>query len=345
MPVAKKTESGSWTVRVYVGHEHGKDVYKRFTGNSKRDVERKATTYLALNTVTDLTFGAAAEEYIESKTAVLSPNTIRTYKIHLARLGMLYDVRIEKLDSIRVQRVISRLSENLSPKSVRSTYGFITAVVGQVDPGRSFVVTLPEPEPKVVLIPTDEEVALMVEEAQSEDLRIAIQLAAFGSLRSGECCALSRDMVFKDRIRVTRTYVLDDTQTWIIKNSPKTAAGFREVPLPRPLMASIRASDREDGRIIKYTPASLHDAFRRLTRRLGLPAYKFHALRHYFATNMHAQGVPDKVICKIGGWEDVGTLQRIYQHTTQEKMEEAGQIINFLYAKSMTKTMTSTSAG
>ena len=60
---------------------------------------------------------------------------------------------------------------------------------------------------------------------------------------------------------------------------------------------------------------------------------------------MHAQGVPDKVICKIGGWEDVGTLQRIYQHTTQEKMEEAGQIINFLYAKSMTKTMTSTSAG
>lgn len=345
MPVAKKTTSGAWTVRVYVGKDHGRDVYKRFTGQDKRSVERQASTYLAVNHVSDLTFGAAAEEYIESKTAVLSPNTIRTYKIHLARLGLLYDVRIEKLDSIRVQRVISRLSEDLSPKSVRSTYGFITAVVKQVDPGRAFQVTLPEPEPKVVKIPTDEEVALMVDEAQSEDLRIAIQLAAFGSLRSGECCALSRDMVMKNHIRIARTFVLDDTQTWIIKNSPKTAAGFRDVPLPGPLMASIRASNREDGRIIKYTPASLHDAFRRLTRRLGLPPYKFHALRHYFATNMHAQGVPDKVICKIGGWEDVGTLQRIYQHTTQEKLEEAAGVIDFLWAKSMTKSMTKASVG
>ena len=97
-------------------------------------------------------------------------------------------------------------------------------------------------------------------------------------------------------------------------------------------MASIRASNHEDGRIIKYTPSSLHDAFRRLTRRLKIYPYKFHSLRHYFASMLHAQGVPDKVIAKLGGWEDVSTLQRIYQHATADKLEEAGKILSDLFA-------------
>ena len=100
-------------------------------------------------------------------------------------------------------------------------------------------------------------------------------------------------------------------------------------------MGQIRAHIREDGRIIKYTPASLHDAFRRLTKRLRLYPYKFHSLRHYFASMMHSKNVPDKVIAKLGGWEDVSTLQRIYQHATQEKLDEASRIIQDLYSQSM----------
>lgn len=342
MATAKRTASGSWTIRVYVGRENGKDIFKRFTGSSKREVERMASTYLAVNDRDDLTFGEAAEQYIQDREAVLSPNTIRTYRICNNRLGLLHPVRISKIDSQRVQRVVSRISQDLAPKTVRSTYGFITAVMKLYSPATVLRVTLPEPEHKSVLIPTEEEVNAMINSAKHPDLALAIQLAAFGSLRSGECCALSEDMVFPNRIRIARTFVLDDSQTWVVKNSPKTQAGYRDVPLPRPLMASIRSSIKEDGRIIHYTPASLHDAFRRLTRSLGFPPYKFHSLRHYFATSMHAQGIPDKVIAKIGGWEDVGTLQRIYQHATAGGIEEAGNIIDMLYYKTMTKSMTKT---
>lgn len=345
MPTAKKLPSGLWTVRAYIGRENGKDLYKRFSASTKREAERMASAYLAINQHNDVTFGDAAEQYIASKSAVLSPNTIRTYKIHNSRLDLLSNVRMSKMDSSRVQRVISKLSEDLSPKSVRSTYGFITAVCKMFEPSLAFNVTLPEPEHKTALIPTPGDVALLIREAQHPDLALAIQLAAFGSLRSGEACALKMDMVKKDHIQIARTYVLNDLQEWVIKNSPKTAAGFRSVPLPRPLMARIRASEYKDGRIIKYTPASLHDAFRRLTKRLGLPPYKFHSLRHYFATNLHAQGIPDKDIAKIGGWEDVSTLQRIYQHATDEKLEEAAGVINMLFAKTMTKSMTNKDVG
>lgn len=331
MPTAKKLPSGTWRVRVYVGKKDGKTITQSFTGPTKKDAERKASTFLAVTKHNDLTFGEAAEKYIEAKTNVLSPNTIRTYRLHNNRLASLHGVRVSRLDSEKAQRAVDQLSRTLAPKTVASCYGFLTAVLAMFEPGTVLRVTLPERQKKETPIPTDEEVDLMIREAPSEDLRLAIQLAAFGSLRSGEACALSRDMVQKNHIHIGRTYALDDAQNWIIKNSPKTSAGNRDIPLPSPLMAQIRASNREDGRIIKYTPSSLHDAFRRLTKRLKIYPYKFHSLRHYFASMLHAKGVPDKVIAKLGGWEDVSTLQKIYQHATADKLEEASQILNDLF--------------
>lgn len=340
MPTAKKLPSGLWTVRAYIGRENGKDLYKRFSADSKREAERKAAIYLGQTKHTDLTFEEAAERYIESKANVLSPNTIRGYRTIYQRLGPIYTIRMSRLDTERVQRLINRLSADLSPKTIRNTYGFITAVVKMFEPSTVLTVTLPEPEHKETKIPTREEVRLMIDEAPAEDLKIAIQLAAFCSLRSGEACALKRDMVFDNHIRIARTLVQDDNNNWIVKNSPKTQAGYRDIPVPDALMASIRASSREDDRIIKYTPTSLRNALNRLTKRLRLPQYKFHALRHYFATSCHSSGVPDKVIAKLGGWEDVGTLQRIYQHATQAKLEEAADILQGLFDETMTQTMT-----
>lgn len=332
MPTARKLTSGTWRVRVYIGKKDGKSITKSFTGPTKKDAERKASTFLAITKHSDMIFSEAAEKYIEAKSNVLSPNTIRTYKLHASRLSMLDNVRVSHLDSEKAQRAVDQISRRLAPKTVASCYGFLTAVLAMFEPGAALRVTLPERVKKETPIPTDEEVDLMIMEAPSSDLKIAIQLAAFGSLRSGEVCALSSDMVQKNHIHIGRTYALDDNQNWIIKQSPKTAAGNRDIPLPGPLMAQIRASNYEDGRIIKYTPSSLHDAFRRLTKRLKIYPYKFHSLRHYFATMLHSQGIPDKVIAKLGGWEDVSTLQKIYQHATADRMEEASKILNDLFA-------------
>ena len=330
MATAKKLPSGSWRVRVFSHIEDGKKIYKSFTAKTKRQAELEAAIFSSGKNRPDLTFKEAAERYISSKESVLSPNTTRTYRMLLARLEQIHPCLISRIDNEAAQRLIDSLAKKYVPKTVRSTYGLVTAVL-QFYRVQIPNVKLPEEKKKEVRIPTTEEVKRMIQEAPSEDLRIAIQLAAYGSLRSGEACALKRSDLHPDRISISRTYVLDPSQKWIIKDSPKTAAGFRDIPLPDALMASIRSSNSEDGRIIHYTPASLHDAFRRLTRRLKIYPYKFHALRHYFASEMHARNVPDKVIAKIGGWEDVSTLQRIYTHATQEKMEEAGRAIKDLF--------------
>ena len=187
-------------------------------------------------------------------------------------------------------------------------------------------VTLPEKIAPDVRIPTKEEVKMLIDNAASEEMALAIQLAAFGSLRSGEVCGLKSDCIYKDHIRIKRSLALDENGKYIIKNSPKTYAGFRDVPLPDDIITKLKELSN-DGSVFHYTPNSLNSAFRRLTKKCKLYPYKFHSLRHFFASYCHAKGIPDQYIMQIGGWDDVGTLTKIYQHTMDDEMEHTSNII------------------
>lgn len=325
MAKATKLPSGSWRVKVYMGKKDGKNVYASVTAATKKEAEYKAARLsLTKRHGEDPSFLNAAERYIDSKSKTLSPNTLRGYNVCLKRLEDLYSVRLSRISSEMVQRIINKM--DLSPKTIKNTYGFFTAVIEMFDPDLKYHVTLPERQPKQSRIPTDNEVIALVN-AANEELSVAIQLAAYGSLRSGEVCALFPDCVFDDHITIKRVYAKLDKE-WILKDSPKTKAGYRDIPLPGPVIARIRALKTKDGQLFHYRPQSLYDAFRRLTRRLDMYPYRFHDLRHYFATMCHAKNIPDKYIAKLGGWEDIGTLQRIYQHTMPEKMDDVVDILN-----------------
>ena len=120
MPTARKQPSGNWKVRVYAGKgSNGKDTYKSFTADTKKKAESLAAAYTSKNK-NPMTFGEAAEKLIAAKEHTLSPNSVRTYKIINNRLASLSLVRLDSLNSDRVQRVIDSL-HNLSPKTIRTT--------------------------------------------------------------------------------------------------------------------------------------------------------------------------------------------------------------------------------
>lgn len=331
MASVKKLPSGNWRARIYLGTEDGKEKYASVTAPTKKRAELLALQYNP--TISNsMSFLEASERYLMSKSNTLSPNTIRSYRIILGRLKDLYKIPLLKLDNEKVQTVINKLSYRLSPKSVRCTYGFITTVLSMFAPDVRLKVTLPDKIPSETKIPTMEEVKLLIEEAASEEMSLAIKLAAFGSLRSGEICALRKDCIYKDHIRIKRTMALGEHNTYVIKNSPKTYAGFRDVPLPPDMIQSLKDQIKDDGSVFHYTPNSLNSAFRRLIKHCHLPQYKFHALRHFFASYCHAKGIPDQYIMKIGGWDDIGTLTKIYQHTMTDEMENTANIIRSFFS-------------
>lgn len=86
MAKAKKLPSGNWRVNQYVGKDaNGKRIYKSFTASTKKEAEYMAANY-TLNgdheqkPPAELTLAEAYDRYIESKSNVLSPSTIREYR-------------------------------------------------------------------------------------------------------------------------------------------------------------------------------------------------------------------------------------------------------------------------
>lgn len=326
MPNVEKLKSGNWRAKVYLGRENGKIKFASVTAKTKKEAELKALLFESSKD--DMTFLEASERYILSKSNTLSPNTLRSYRILQKRLSSIDSVPIDKLTKERIQRLVNDLSADLSPKSVKSTYGFFTAVMNMFTDYKTSV-TLPVMIRKKTPIPTKEELSLMIQKAHSKELSIAIELAAFGSLRSGEICAITKKDIHGDHISITKTLALDENGKYVVKNSPKSYAGFRDVPLPDDLMQRLKELFNEGG--FHYTPNSLNSAFRRLIKYNHLPHYRFHSLRHFFASFCHAKGIPDQYIMKIGGWDDVGTLTKIYQSTMDEEMEEAVKKISNFY--------------
>ena len=196
MATAKKTASGMWKVRVY-SHTtpDGKKHYRAFTAPLKAEAEQMASNFSGSADRAarcDLTVQEAVSGYIKAKEAVLSPSTIRGYYGQLNNYFDLIGVRrIQRLTTKDVQMWIADLTGRVSPKTVSNVYGLFTAAVGFYLPDKAFRgVKLPPKKKKRPVAPSDEQVQMLYKEA-SPNLKKAIALEAFASMRRSEVCALT----------------------------------------------------------------------------------------------------------------------------------------------------------
>lgn len=324
MATAKKLPSGSWRVQVFSHYEvvNGKKVrrYQSFTSKDKTragkyEAERMANEWLYKRSERrrSVTILDAVNLYIDSRKGVLSPSSVRAYTSyknhHLDDIGMM---DVNDIDQTRMQKWVSKLSQSLSPKSVKEIVNLVNSACFDVV-GNRMTMTLPKPQPKDQHTPTDDEIKNLLDSV-SEDLRICILLSAFCSLRRGEICAL-QDTDFHDgMVTVSKTMVRDVTGDWIIKE-PKTPGSVRQVPVPDKLMKMIEG---RTGKIVPFVPDQLTKKFRRAVHE----KYRFHDLRHYYASTAHYLGIPDAYIMANGGWKTDSVMKRVYREALPDKLKE-----------------------
>ena len=147
------------------------------------------------------------------------------------------------------------------------------------------------------------------------ELEIAVLLAAFGTLRRGEICALTDQDIHGDYITVNKAYVRDEHNEWVLKE-PKTFSSNRTIELPHFVIEKMSGIS---GQIIKVHPDALSERFRRAIRSSGLQKFRFHDLRHYSASILHAIGVPDQYIMQRGGWASDHVMKAVYRNTIDEE--------------------------
>ena len=337
MPTARKLPSGSWRVRVF-SHwrydEEGKKkpVYESFTSTNPDkagtvEAEQMAAEwrYKKKHRTENMTVHDALRQYVDAKTAVLSPSTIRGYECLLRNNYSGIESRhLRDLDAKTVQRWISEISVDLSPKTVRNVYALFTGAIEMAQPGTSFRISLPAKKQSDQYTPNDNDIKNLLNVVKGKPIEIAIYLAAFCSLRRGEICAVTSDDIRDGKLTINKCMVKDKDGTWIVKQ-PKTYSSYRVVDMPKIVQERVEGID---GRLYPRNPNKLTNAFRRAIKQADCPEFRFHDLRHYYVSISHALGIPDAYIMESGGWKTTNVMNRVYKDTLSDVRKKEADMLS-----------------
>ena len=269
MPTARMLPSGSYRCLMFAGYEikdgKKKRKYESFTASTKIEAEAMATKWAKTKKrrPDDITVRDAVSLFIESRKFVLSPSTIRGYKNCLGRFEQINDIHIRSLKQSDVQLWISKISTNLSPKSVMNTYGLFTSAMKFMSLDISFNTVLPAKIKKDYYIPPDEDIVKLLDVCNPE-LWCAIVLARYYSLRRGEICGLKASDLSGNVLTIRRVVIRTDDNKWEIRERPKTDDSYRYLVISEPLLSKLKEFDDF---IISCNPDSLLDRFRRAIKR------------------------------------------------------------------------------
>ena len=264
-----------------------------------------------------MTFQIASERYIEKKSNILSPSTIKGYESVIRSLSEGFrNMNASDITSIDVQTEINNYAKTHSPKSTRNAHGLISAILGMFCPNTVLRTTLPRKESTNEYTPSDSDVKQVLEYAKGTKFEVPLILAMFGMRRS-EICALTLDDLDGNTITIDKALVQNVDGEWVIK-STKTEAGTRTLFIPDNVVEIIK----KQGMIYNGNPNSILMYLQRVQKKLGIPKFSLHRLRHYFASSAHARGIPDQYIMDAGGWKSKYVLASIYQHAMDDKKKE-----------------------
>ena len=331
MAKAKKLPSGRWRVLVYdYTDTDGKRKYQSFTADTKKEAEYMAANYTMNKThmvnTQDITLFDAYTRYIESKSNVLSPSTVREYlRQRNKNFPSLMSCKINQLTQELIQIAVNDSALRASPKTVRNQHGLLSAVLAAYHPQMKLTTTLPQRVKPITAIPIEDEVKKLLFACKGTELYKAILLSSIGTLRRSEICALLKSDISLKGVSVTKAMVKDRNGEWVIKTT-KTTDSQRFVSLPQEVIEELLC-DSDSDRVVNMCPDNISNNFRRLSDRTLHKTLKFHSLRHHSASVLHSLGIPDKYIMTRGGWASRETLQNIYTHTMPDVEDKNNSII------------------
>lgn len=348
MATAKKLPSGAWRVLVYVGTDgNGKRKYESFTAQTKaeaellahqRQVERERGVEID-RAPAEMTVGDAIDRYIEDRSAVLAPKTIREYKtMRRNYFPEIMDLKIRQLSNNKLQGEINREAKRLSPKTLRNFLALLQPSINAVCDDKKFKYNLPMPQKREIDIPSDEEFFRILDEAKGKSVYLPIIISATCGLRRGEIAALNLNIDIdyeNNKITVNKDMTENDKGEWVI-GTPKTTASYRTVEAPEWVVEELRKA-RDEGKAMPK-PGAITDGFGRIREKLGLDV-TFHGLRHYYCSTLLKLGVPDLYAIRRTGHSTTNMLKNVYQHVMSDRDKEVAESINQHFAGFMQHEM------
>lgn len=289
--------------------KHRAELIKAEHRAGKRAVKRDSAS---------VTLSEAIDEYISRRTNVLSPLTIRSYRI--IQKNRFQNVMETPVKNVRDwQKVVNAEAKTCAPKTLKNAWCFIRSVVHEATGEYPPDVKLPQVATGNRPFLTPEQITVFV--AAVKDTHYAVPaLLALSSMRISEIQALRwEDIPEKPKfIRVQGAVVLDENNVKVRKKTNKNQSSTRNVPIMIPeLSAAIKRDRKTSGPVMDMAQNSLRYGIRKICLENDLPDVGVHGLRHSFASLAYHLQIPERIAMEIGGWNDTATMQKIYTHISQ----------------------------
>ena len=339
IPKAVQEPSGMWYIRLRIKNEAG-DVmtYAIRERTEKKAIDKalavkaglKAEMVEAKTRTGEKTLRKAVDEYIARRSNVLSPSTIRGYRIiQRNRFQSVSDRRMGEVKDW--QAVINAEAALCSAKTLKNAWLFVKSVLREN--GIAPMVALPavvKPDKKWL---TPEQCLAFVEAVHGRSCEIGVLLALHG-LRRSEIYGLTWDKVDlkAGTIRVSGAMVPNESNEMVVKKTNKTKASNRVIRILIPELASALASvEDKTGRVVRDTPNNLYVRINYACRAAGLPEVGIHGLRHSFASLCYHLGISELDTTMRGGWSNVATVHEIYTHISEADKREADEKLSSFF--------------
>lgn len=321
--------SGSYRARVHLGG--GK--YKSITGKDKKEVQLKAAQLEAEiesqssegdNPYINMTIAEAISGYINSRTNVTSPKTIREYiQMSNSNYSSVANIKLFDVKEQQIQTLVNTFSASHSPKTTRNMYSLLHSAIQMYRPDCILHIKLPQKEKASINIPTENEITALLNYARDTDFELPLMLGAIGGMRMSEIIGLKWTAVdIESRMITVETAMVLDSDNKPVLKKPKSNAGFRKIKM-LPQVADAFSRHKNDGEFV--VPLSANTIKKRYEKALtatGCQHYTFHELRHYAASVMIMLGIPVKYIADYLGHETEDMVNRVYGHIMADKKDE-----------------------
>ncbi len=327
MAKAEKLSSDRWRCKANFTDETGRYTSKSFTGDTKKEAEGKAAIFLMErkhdNKPENITLAQLADRHIENRSNLLSPSTVATYrKLRRVALQDIIDVRIGLLTKELYQKAINTYSKGKAYKTIICAHTFFKHVLTENDIHIADKVNLPQKDEPETIIPSSTEVNEFIAFIKGSRLYNYVLLAVFLGLRRSEVIALKwGDIDFeKKTVFINRARVQNEFKEWVEK-LPKSFSGKRTLDAPQALLDALQPFEGEhDKYVIEDNPSALESLYKRTKEKANFQ-YTYHSLRHYYASVLLAEQVPNKYARERMGHKTDHMLNQVYQHTMKEYNE------------------------
>lgn len=259
-----------------------------------------------------------ARDYISSRSNILSPSSVLTYE---RLINVISDdfkaLNLYDISQTDVQKEINDYARTHAPKTVRALHGFISSILASYRPQFNLRTTLPQKIQRESYLPSQEDIKAIMNAAKGTEDSIGFQLGVL-SLRRGEICALEMSDLNGNELHIHATMVWN--KGWIRKETAKTDAGNRTIYLPDNLVEEIQ----KKGYFFKYSPNKLNEHLQKYQKELNIPQFRFHDLRHYFAS--YASTIMSEAdAMALGGWKSDHIFKQVYRESMADKRKSSAK--------------------